>query len=421
MLRYDHPLWSCGMRPFFLLAGMSASALMALWTGALALGWPVPAVAGGALVWHVHELLFGFGLAAVAGFALTAVPEFTGTPGVAPGAVRALVACWLIGRLGFAFSGLPGIVGRAGLVLSALAHGGLLLGLVATLGPRLWRQPGRPQLAFLWALLALLVLAAGCHFDLWRGADAMRWLRAALGVLMVLIVVAMSRISMRIVNRAIDAARLADEPTARARGPYVARPPRRRLAVLCIAAFTASEFFAPGSRPAGWLALAASAALCSLQTDWHIGRPLLRRWPLLLFLVYVLMALGYALVGIGLLQTDGAAPSATAGRHLLTVGALGLNVLVVICIAGRSHVGRLLDERLWVILAGVLVLVSALLRALGAWHGAAWLHAAGLCWLGAWALLLWRMGPLLWQAREDGGAACDGPRQPVSPASSTAC
>ncbi len=410
MLKLSHPLWSCGMRPFFLLAGLSASVFMALWIAALALGWPVPAGAGGALAWHVHELVFGFGLAAVAGFALTAVPEFTGTAGVAPGVVRALVACWVMGRLGYSASGVPGALGAGALALSALAHVGLLLGLAVTLGPRLWREPGRPQLAFLWALLALAALAAGFHADLWRGADPMRWLRAAVGVLMLLIVVAMSRISMRIVNRAIDAARLADPSPSATWAPYLARPPRRRLAVLCIAVFTAAEFLAPSSRPTGWLALAASAALWHLQTDWHVGRPLLSRWPLLLFLVYVLMALGYALIGVGLLLPDSAAPSGSAGRHLLTAGALGLSVLVVICIAGRSHTGRALDQRRWVLAACALVVAGTLLRALGAWQGGgAWLHAAGACWMGAWGLVLWRMGPVLWRAREDGGLCCDGP------------
>ena len=396
------------MRPFFLLAALSALAFMAWWTAVLALGWPAPTGAGGVLAWHAHELVFGFGLAAVAGFALTAVPEFTGTADVPPSAVRALVACWLLGRLGYAVCGLPGLAGTAGLVVSALAQAGLLLGLVTTLGPRLWREPGRPQLAFLWALLALLVLAAGCQVDLWGGGDPMRWLRAAVGVMMVLIVVAMSRISMRVVNRAIDAARVVEAQASPPRPPYLARPPRRRLAVLCIAAFTAAEFLAPGSRPSGWLALAASASLWHLQTDWHVGRPLLSRWPLPLFLVYVLMALGYALIGIGLLMPDSAAPSGSAGRHLLTVGALGLNVLVVICIAGRAHVGQALDERRWVGVACTLVVASALLRAFGAWHGGAWLHVAGVCWLGAWVLVLWRMGPVLWRARKDGKVACQG-------------
>ncbi|MGB4926434.1 MAG: NnrS family protein, partial [Giesbergeria sp.] len=81
LLSAHHPVWMCAMRPFFLLAMGSAVLLIGLWSAVLALGLPPPPVTGGALVWHAHELLLGFGLAAVAGFVLTAVPEFTNTPG----------------------------------------------------------------------------------------------------------------------------------------------------------------------------------------------------------------------------------------------------------------------------------------------------------------------------------------------------
>ena len=47
------------MRPFFLLALVCAIPLLLWWGGVLAWGWPVPAVAGGAIVWHAHELVLG--------------------------------------------------------------------------------------------------------------------------------------------------------------------------------------------------------------------------------------------------------------------------------------------------------------------------------------------------------------------------
>ena len=73
-----HPFWMCGLRPFFLLAGLAAPLLMLAWLAFLGLGLPMPPTAGDPFVWHAHELLFGFTLAAVAGFTLTIVPEFAG-------------------------------------------------------------------------------------------------------------------------------------------------------------------------------------------------------------------------------------------------------------------------------------------------------------------------------------------------------
>ena len=62
-----HPLWLCAFRPFFALTALSALGLMLPWVLFLTLGWPLPALgggAGGALAWQAHELLLGMGLAA---------------------------------------------------------------------------------------------------------------------------------------------------------------------------------------------------------------------------------------------------------------------------------------------------------------------------------------------------------------------
>ncbi|MBT9514629.1 MAG: NnrS family protein [Acidovorax sp.] len=394
-----HPLWMCGMRPFFLLAMGAAIGLLAWWSLVLAAGLPAPAVAGGAVVWHVHELVFGFSLAAVAGFALTAIPEFTGQGGATRSQLRALVGLWLLGRAGFWGSGL---VGTAALGLAALAHLGLLAGLAAVLARPLWGAPaGRRHVAFWWALLALAGAVAGFYADALRGLPGLRWLHLALGVLMLLIVVAMSRISMRIVNRAIELA----TPGA---PPYLARPPRRHLATLCIALYTGAEFVQPGTPLAGWLALAAAAALCNLMSDWHVGRALLRRAPLMLYAVYACMALGYALLGLAQL---GAGGSTGAGRHLLTMGAAGLNIFVVVFIAGRAHCGLPPDTSRWIPLAAALLLLATAVRAGAAWvgGGAPWLGAAGALWCAAFVVLLWRIGPALWRPRADGQQGCEGP------------
>lgn len=408
LLAAAHPVWLCGFRSFFLLTALSGVLFVLLWGAFLACGAPLPPVAGGPVVWHAHELLFGFGLASVAGFALTAIPEFTHSAAVAPRTVRALAGLWLLGRLAFWLSGW---LGMAGLTLSAIAHLGLLAGLIAVLAPRLWNDPERRHLAFLWSLLALTVLVAGFYVDALRGEVPVRWLNATLGVLMMLIVVAMSRISMSIVNGALDEAGSAGVE----RIEYLARPPRRNLAIVCIGLYTAAEFLAPGARVGGWLALAVAAALCHLQSDWHIGRALFRRWPLMLFGVYVLMALGYGVIGVALVTgSDGF----SAGRHLLTVGALGLNVFVVLNIAGRIHTGHPLDEGLWVPSGAVLLVLAALLRASADSH--LLMAAASVLWALPFAGFIWRMWPLYARPRSDGGSACAGLRSAIVDSGATA-
>lgn len=222
-----------------------------------------------------------------------------------------------------------------------------------------------------------------------------------------LIVVAMSRISMRIVNAAIEE-RIGDTATNVATSvEYRARPPRRNLAIFCIGTYTLAELFAPGARIGGWLALAAAAALLNLLNDWHVGRALLRRWPLMLYGVYVLMAGGYALMGAAIVLEAG---FFSAGRHLAAVGAMGLAIYAVLCIAGRMHCGLPLDERLWVPTGAWLIVAGALTRAATSLPGApaALLGLSGLLWGTAFALYVWRMAPLLLAPRADGGSGCEG-------------
>ena len=396
-----HPVWLCPFRPFFGLAAVAAWCTMLAWGAFLFFGWPLPSVPGGPFVWHAHELLVGVGLAAIAGFVLTSVPEFTDTPSFDARAVRALTALWLLGRVAFWSSGWwP----AGGLAVSAAAHLGLVAGLVWLLAPRLWRDPERRHLSFVWTLVVLAVVLGGFYVDALRGASPMRWLHALLGVLMALIVVAMSRISMSIVNASVDAQMAQDGVD---RPPYLARPPRRNLAVLAIALHAVVEFWQPEGRIGAWLALAAMCAVLNLLNDWHVGKPLLRRWPLMLYAVYGFMAAGYGLMGIALL-TQGF--SANAGVHVLTVGAFGLNIYLVICIAGYTHAGLDKDGRAWVLWGAGALMAAAVLRA-GAYAGAAASALMGL------AAALWCLGfvlqsacmlPVFLRPREDGREGCAG-------------
>lgn len=404
-----HPLWLCSFRSFFLVASLLAVLVLGLWAAFLGRGLPLPAVAGGPLIWHAHELLFGFVLAAISGFALTAVPEFTGTTAVKARATRILLSLWLLGRVAFWSSGW---FGQPALALAGLAHLALVAGLVILLGPCLLRDPERRHRSFLWALCLLAVLVGGFYADALRGVYPIRWLHAAIGLMMVLIIVTMSRISTRIVNNTIDELNEALDAGAERNDEYRARPPKRNLAIVCIALFSIVEFIMPQARVGGWLALAAAAALFHLQSDWHIGRPLFSRWPLLLFGVYLLMAAGYATIGLSLLGNhDGAVLS--AGRHLLTAGALSLNIYLVLVIVGHIHTGHELDEGRWIPLGAGLIVTAALLRALGGTgvlpsvSSNTVLAFAGVLWLLGYALYVVRLAPLLMSPRTDGGVGCE--------------
>jgi uncharacterized protein involved in response to NO len=87
-----------GFRPFFLLAGVYAAVAMALWLLFLRGGVLLPGPMD-PLSWHAHEMLFGFAGAAVAGFVLTAVPNWTGRPPLSGVPLLLLVLLWAAARI----------------------------------------------------------------------------------------------------------------------------------------------------------------------------------------------------------------------------------------------------------------------------------------------------------------------------------
>ncbi len=403
----SHPLFLCGFRPFFLATAAYAVLLLAAWSAMLSGAMPAPDVPGGVVVWHAHELIYGYAMASVAGFLLTAVPEFTGCAIVDRRRLLGLFLLWIAGRVAYWLAGVVSIWPAALLNLAFMAWLALLF------APPIWRDPGRPHLGILYAFAGLALAQAGVFL----GADPMAWLHAATGALMILIVLAMSRISMRLINGMLDGEGVTGVD-------YLARPPRRNLAMFAIGLFTALEVLLPGNSVTGWLALAAAAAVFNLLNDWHIGRHLFNRWIFMLYAVYWLMALGYALIGLALLADW---PLVSAGRHLLLAGSMSLAIFAVMAVAGRIHAGYWLDRRPWLPFAASLIVAAALLRVLAALPalaatGKLLMAASALTWMAAFALFLAHFWRALTGPRPDAAGGCAEPaRREDTPANEFAC
>lgn len=158
---YDGPAFlSYGFRPFFLLAALQAGLTMLVWlpfvTGHLA----VP-TAFAPVDWHVHEMLFGYQAAAIGGFLLTAIPNWTGRLPVLGRPLLVLVLAWLAGRLAVSASALIGW--RLAMAIDALFL--LLLAAAAAreiVAGRNWRN-------LKVVVLIVLLLAANLAFHLEAG------------------------------------------------------------------------------------------------------------------------------------------------------------------------------------------------------------------------------------------------------------
>src|SRR5215469_8763612 len=105
-------LLSAGFRPFFLASALWAALALPLWLAAYAGGLVVP-TALPPVIWHIHEMIFGFAAASIAGFLLTAIPNWTGRMPLQGEPLAALVLLWAIGRFGVLFSAVVGPLAAA--------------------------------------------------------------------------------------------------------------------------------------------------------------------------------------------------------------------------------------------------------------------------------------------------------------------
>ncbi len=329
--RFNRIILAYGFRPFFLLsagyAAVSALIWAAFWYGLVSLPETIPPTH-----WHAHEMMFGFMAAALAGFLLTAVPEWTENPHVMGRWLALLVGLWLAGRLTML---LAGILPFAFVAIVNLAFLPILA--LWTI-PDIWRERLKRHRAFAFFLPALclthLMVFLGwadvVSLPDWNQDLALRALNAGLHVFLIGISLTVTRISMALVPIAL-------EEQNDTQSEFRPIPPRRNLAVTTLIIFALADFFMPGNAITGWIALAAAAAQLDRMADWHVGRILLKPYILMIYLVHVWLAIG--LVGLGLDALVGWDYFA-ASRHALGLGAASLAVLMVFLIAGFRHTGR---------------------------------------------------------------------------------
>ena len=389
--RHGFALFAYGFRPFFLLAGIWAPLGVALWVAALA-GLPVPE--GGPLPlarWHAHEMLAGFVGAALGGFVLTAVPNWTGRRGYAGPPLVALVTLFLAGRLAL----LPGspvpatLAAPLALLFLPALVGTVLPALVKARSARLFGPP-MLVLAFWAGDLLMLGEAAGW----WGGAET--WsLGQMLSANVALALVGL--IGGRIIpSFTLNALRKAGQPAELRPLPGV-----DRAAVLSLLGVAVLDLLAPGTVLAGGMAAAAAVLTALRLSRWHGLRTLDQPILWVLHLAYAFVPLALATKAAWLLA---GAPWAAAWLHLQGAGALATMIMAVMTRAALGHTGRDLVAARPTVLAYVLLALSGPVRAFGpALLPGLLPHAlAGALFVGAFLLFLTVYAPILLRPRADG-------------------
>lgn len=145
--------WEAPHRPLFSAAILCALMTVAWWPLGVWFGLPSPAFEP-VVLWHVHELVFGFAGAAVGGYILTALPSWTGNPPVRGNALKLLLASWLSARFGMAF------VPEAPLALLVVLNSTYFLLMAGIVSDQLLRTRALNKLVFVLAVIALGIAEA---------------------------------------------------------------------------------------------------------------------------------------------------------------------------------------------------------------------------------------------------------------------
>lgn len=378
-------LFSRGFRPFFLAAGLYAAALMLHWIAWL-LG-AAPDLAGpfGPVAWHAHEVLFGVTGAAIAGFLLTAIPNWTGRMPLQGVPLAGLVALWLAGRIAVA-TGTP--FDPWGTAALDLAFPAVFLAVVAR---EILAGRNRRNLPMVAALSVFLLANAFSHAEAagwglsWVEPDLGRRLGLATPILLIVLIggrITPSFTRNWLVKRGAE--RL-PAPTGRIDALAIGLA-LVALLHLCLAPYDP------------WLAATAGAAAAALALRLARWRGAATAAEPLLFALH----LGYAWLPIGFAMTAAAtllpAVPASAAWHAFGVGAIGTMTLAVMSRATLGHSGAELTADRWTTAIFASITLAALARigaALSPQDGPLLLALGAGGWVAAYGLFTLRYGPRL--------------------------
>jgi uncharacterized protein involved in response to NO len=381
-------LLASGFRPTFLAVGIAAVLLLPTWVLIWGFGLSLPSRWPPTL-WHAHEMVFGFVGMGIAGFLLTAVPNWTGQRGFSGAPLASLVVLWLLGRALIATSAAwPE-------VLVAVVDVGFLVLLGVLVAPPLLRSTNRNT-----PLLVVLALFAACN-------AATHWALAhadpGLGQHAILIAIDIALLLVTIIGGRII-------PTFTANALRAANSPVRLLTwtgvgpatITVMVLVTLCDVFWSDTMLAGVLAAAAAVLQAIRLAQWR-GLATLRS-PILwvLHLGYAWLPLGFALKATALLW----GPAASAfWLHALTVGVLATMLLAVMTRASLGHTGRPLVVEPVIVLAYGLLLAAPVVRVFGlSLLGLAYptvILVSATCWTLAFGIFLFVYAPILYSARQD--------------------
>ena len=384
------PLLRLGFRPFFLSGAVFSIVAIILWL-LMYKGTLNFTPLGGGYWWHIHEMIFGFGCAIIAGFLLTAVQNWTGVRGAQGGTLLVLFLLWLVGRVFVLF---PDLLGET---LTTIIDLSFLPAVAFVLGKPIIAIKQYRNLFFVPLLLLFTIANLEMHLAVYSPETFSITFSAYAGVMLVVFI--MSVMAGRVTPMFTANGTKTTKATP---SPWLDKVTNGSLAI--------AMFYLLLQPVVGFSAVFFGVLLVIAGVfqgmRWLRWRPWITLAVPLLWSIHVsikFIAFGLIVLGVSYLIPE--VPSNHVW-HLLTVGGMGGLILAMISRVSLGHTGRPLTPPKAMTFAYILITLAALVRAFGPWglpeKTLVFIDISGTFWLLAFGIFVVTYAPMLMSARKDG-------------------
>ena len=385
---FGPPVLRLGFRPFFLAAGIFSIVAMAIWMASFIYSFDFAFSGIAPHLWHAHEMMFGYVMAVVAGFLLTAIKNWTGEEVLRGTALAYLFSLWLVARL-LPLSGFDIPI----IFIAAVDVSFLLLLAIACLVPVLkvkqYKQVG---------IISKLFLLMLCNVSFYLGVmgileEGVQWgLYSAMYMIIALVLVMMRRVMPMFIKNGVDG-----DVTLK-NYAWI-----DLSSLVLLVALWISDVFTDYDQVTAILATSLAVLHAIRLSGWYTNKVWSKPLVWILVIAYVFIILGFALTAA--VVFFGVSPF--IATHAFTVGGIGLVTIGMMSRVSLGHTGRSVFEPpavvFWSLLAMVLaVIVRVVFPLFNMDLYIYWIGISQVLWIIAFAIFIYVYAPMFLTARIDG-------------------
>jgi uncharacterized protein involved in response to NO len=385
---FGPPILRLGFRPFFLVASIFAIVAMIVWTASYSFSIEFNFSGVAPSLWHAHEMIFGYVMAVVAGFLLTAIKNWTGEEVLRGKPLALLLMLWLVARL-LPLSGLMIPIEIIAVVDVAFLFFLSFVCLLPVLKVKQYKQVG---------IISKLLLLMFCNVFYYLGVmgvleEGIQWgLYSAIYMIIALVLVMLRRVMPMFIKNGIDGSvRLKNRAWV------------DHSSLVLLVCLWVSDVFVNNHQLTAVFAVMLTVLHTIRLTGWYTNKVWSKPLVWILVVAYVFIIMGFALTAAKVYFSI----SPFLSIHAFTVGGIGLITIGMMSRVSLGHTARNVFEPPVAVFWSLLILtLAAVIRVIIPFFNMDlyiyWVGISQLMWIVAFAIFVYVYTPMFLSARVDG-------------------